>query len=67
MNSHLSLISIYQRKNFLIRAVARAAMARRRLLLSPLTCRAVGKGKGGGEKKGEVCNERSSSHWCGPE
>jgi hypothetical protein len=67
MNSHLSLISVYQRKYFLTRAVARAAMARRRLLLSPLACLPVGRGKGGGEGKGEVCNERRSGHWCGPE
>jgi len=67
MNSHLSLISVYQRKNFLTRAVARAAMARRQLPLSPLACLPVGRGKGGGKEKREVCNERSSSHWCGPE
>ena len=67
MNSHLSLISIYQRKNFLTRAVARTAMARRRLPLSPSACLPVDRGKGGGEEKREVYNERSSSHWCGPE
>jgi hypothetical protein len=61
MNSRLSLWFIYQRKIYFTRAVAKAAMARRRLP-SPV------RGEGGGEGKREVLDEkRGSSHWCGPE
>jgi hypothetical protein len=61
MNSHLSLIFVYQRKYFLTRAVARAAMACRRLRLPPLAflpCTVIGSGPASRQGKGRRRGKR---------